>query len=186
MSSLLHYWTFTDVLSDEQIDLIKIIAKKQGLESGTILDNTVDENTRKTSISWIEYNNITEDIFDDIWNILNVTNKDYNFDINWLPPLQYTEYDSQSSDKYDYHLDIGDDGNALYRKLSVVVMLNDKDDYKGGVLKLFCGGSEPTEIRLNKGEAIVFPSYMLHGVTEVTEGKRISLVGWVKGDEPFK
>jgi PKHD-type hydroxylase len=186
MSSLLLYWTFKDVLSDEQIDLLKSIANKEGLTSGTLQDDTVDETTRKSSISWIEYNNLTKDIFDNIWKILKTTNEDYNFDINWLPPLQYTEYDSQSSDKYDYHLDIGDDGNALYRKLSLVVMLAGKNDYKGGVLNLFCGGSEPTEIRLDKGEAIVFPSYMLHNVTEVTEGKRISLVGWVQGEKPFR
>ena len=70
MSSLLLYWTFKDVLSDEQIDLLKSIANKEGLTSGTLQDDTVDETTRKSSISWIEYNNLTKDIFDNIWKIL--------------------------------------------------------------------------------------------------------------------
>jgi PKHD-type hydroxylase len=32
-----------------------------------------------------------------------------------------------------------------------------------------------------KGTVIVFPSFMMHRVTEITEGQRNSIVGWISG-----
>ena len=32
-----------------------------------------------------------------------------------------------------------------------------------------------------KGTILVFPSFLYHRVTEVTEGERFSLVGWYEG-----
>jgi PKHD-type hydroxylase len=36
-----------------------------------------------------------------------------------------------------------------------------------------------------QGTVIVFPSYVLHEVTPITQGTRHSLVAWLAGD-PFK
>ena len=33
-------------------------------------------------------------------------------------------------------------------------------------------------IKLDKGEIVIFPSWMLHKVTPVTKGKRKVIVGW--------
>ena len=37
-----------------------------------------------------------------------------------------------------------------------------------------------------QGSAVVFPSYQLHRVSPVTEGRRVSLVGWVMGEPTTK
>ena len=98
--------------------------------------------------------------------------KDEKFD-NILN-LQYTEYDSKKEGHYDWHIDIGE-GEYAGRKLSVVLLLN--DDYEGGELEIWEKGFVPK----GKGNLFVFPSYLLHRVTPVTEGIRKSLVLWTSG-----
>ena len=38
------------------------------------------------------------------------------------------------------------------------------------------------QLAANPGTLIIFPSYIMHRVAPVTQGERISLVGWVGGD----
>ena len=69
----------------------------------------------------------------------------------------------------------------LYRKLSFSLCLNQQgNDYSGGDFKIKTGAEEDS-VKLNKGDMIVFPSFILHKVEPVTEGVRKSLVGWVTG-----
>jgi PKHD-type hydroxylase len=78
------------------------------------------------------------------------------------------------------------------RKISMTCNLNKPDDYKGGNLKFDFGPhseninrfKECEEIR-PQGSIIVFPSFVYHCVTPVTEGERYSLVLWNLG-RPFK
>ena len=68
------------------------------------------------------------------------------------------------------------------RKLSVSVQLSDPNHYKGGNLEFadFIGTPEQKYLR-PKGTVIVFPSFIPHQITPVTEGVRHSLVGWYEG-----
>ena len=77
------------------------------------------------------------------------------------------------------------------RKISMTINLTEPDDYKGGDLKFDFGphagrGRFKTckEIR-PRGSVIVFPSFLHHQVTPVTEGTRYSLVLWNLG-KPFR
>jgi len=77
------------------------------------------------------------------------------------------------------------------RKLSMTINLTNSDDYKGGNLKFDFGEHtegkrfhECTEIR-ERGSIVIFPSFLPHCVTPVTEGTRTSLVLWANGS-PFK
>ena len=87
--------------------------------------------------------------------------------------------DYRSGDFYDWHLDFGREASS--RKLSVSVALSSPEDYEGGALAF------PTiEFdRAARGSAIVFPSFLLHGVQPVKRGRRCALVGWVAGP-PFR
>ena len=67
------------------------------------------------------------------------------------------------------------------RKVSLTVQLTDGDDYEGGDLQLWRGNTRLNAPR-GKGTVVIFPSYMMHRVTEVTKGTRESLVLWVGGD----
>ena len=74
--------------------------------------------------------------------------------------------------------DVG--GTINYRKLSITVQLSDPSDYEGGDLQ-FLITREPVTAKREKGNAIVFPSFMIHQVKPVTKGVRYSLVCWCSG-----
>ena len=93
-------------------------------------------------------------------------------------PIQYTEYYS-SGGHYDWHTDVGS-GALSHRKVSITVQLSKPDEYEGGNLELLRGEYNEVAPR-GLGTVVIFPSYMLHRVTEITKGTRKSLVLWVGG-----
>lgn len=97
------------------------------------------------------------------------------FDIGFIEPLQLARY--TTGGHYDWHADqlVGQSP----RKLSVVVLLSDPEDYKGGDL-IFDRVSEKPPTRA-RGSVIVFPSFKQHKVTPVTEGTRYTLASWIGG-----
>ena len=65
------------------------------------------------------------------------------------------------------------------RKLSVVIQLSDPTTYQGGDFQ-FQDVETPVNFR-TQGSILVFPSYLPHRVTEITDGVRYSLVDWLEG-----
>jgi PKHD-type hydroxylase len=65
----------------------------------------------------------------------------------------------------------------VIRKLSVICMLSDSSEYSGGDLEFDPYG----EVKLERGDVIVFPSFLKHRVVPVTEGLRKTAVIWVSG-----
>ncbi|MHA6289534.1 Fe2+-dependent dioxygenase [Maricaulis sp. CAU 1757] len=63
--------------------------------------------------------------------------------------------------------------------LSFTVFLSDPESYDGGALVLDRVGGE-TEVRLEAGQAVVYPTSDLHRVEPVTRGERLAVVGWVR------
>ena len=113
----------------------------------------------------------------------------FGFDIVGLaepPSLMRYEAPSISKDgragKYDWHMDLGADANSSTRKISYSIILN-PGQYEGGLLN-FLVAREPKICCDQKriGTMIVFPSYVMHCVSEVTEGTRYVLVGWAHGN----
>ena len=67
------------------------------------------------------------------------------------------------------------------RKLSAVLLLTDPSEFEGGVLQIFTS-VQPQDVPLKKGSIVFFPSFFLHRVTQLTKGKRQTLVVWLGGD----
>ena len=108
----------------------------------------------------------------------------WNFDLHAIPEqIQYTEYYATENGHYDWHADIGPDLLSK-RKISITVQLSEPDEYEGGDLELFKGGSMegpfPKADR-KAGLVFIFPSFMMHRVTPVTKGTRKSFVLWLGG-----
>ncbi len=61
--------------------------------------------------------------------------------------------------------------------LSMTVFLN--DDYEGGELVIYDGDSN-TSVKLNKGDAVLYPAGKIHEVKKVTKGNRICAVTWIQ------
>ena len=180
------YWD--DVFTDDELDKICEVSKNNPLDSG----RTMNADLMEYRISKINFSTKDETngwIFNKLNNLIEYINDAYfNYDLNGYEVYQYAEYDSTKLGKYDYHMDLSNNGSNLQegetietRKLSFSLLLNAPDvDFEGGdfVIKL---GEEDTKVEFKKGRIVFFPSYLLHKVTPVTKGIRKSLVVWVTG-----
>jgi PKHD-type hydroxylase len=73
---------------------------------------------------------------------------------------------------------LSNNAEPLTRKLSVTLLLN--DNFDGGQFEFFDLEKEH-QPKMTAGTLIVFPSFMVHRVTEITKGVRNSLVCWCVG-----
>lgn len=182
---LTNYSLFSGELSEKFCNLICDIAKKYPEKEGGIYQtNDINKEARSSTIRWINEYRHPEINF-----ILNAYVNDCNlkyfgFDISYGPSaFQYTEYDGNRKDHFNWHIDSTYDNNLISdRKLSLCILLNDPWEYEGGI---FClKNVEPkfeSEKYKEKGSMVIFPSYCSHCVTPVTKGIRKSLVIWYNG-----
>jgi len=130
-------------------------------------------------------------IFDNIKNF-NDGEDGYQFDISGMvePPnmMRYFASDVNPNGKpgkSDWHMDVGEWHLQAVRKLSYSILLN-AGEYEGGELTFHIGDTmEPFPGQTSSdavGDMIIFPSYLVHRVLEVTKGIRYTLVGWVHGN----
>ena len=82
---------------------------------------------------------------------------------------------------YGRHTDdaLMDKPNALRTDIAVTVFLNDPNDYAGGELIIETALGEQM-VKLESGDAIVYPASTLHRVAPVTDGERLVAVTWVQ------
>jgi len=177
------------VLNPQQCDEVIRIGQNEPKIKGTMHGEGLKEEYRKSSISWIPsikapalYKPIHE------W-IVRINNNSFGFDpIQLIEAGQYAEY--SKGDFYDWHMDSAINMKDMppVRKISMTLLLSDPKDYKGGYLQILGDNffkSEKSKIKLERGYAVFFASFLLHRVTPVTKGNRKSLVMWF-GGTPFK
>ena len=143
-----------------------------------------DEDLRKSNIKWIPQNDSWYWLYEKLADMATEANNNlWNFDLHQIPELiQYTEYHAPAG-HYGWHADIGP-GILSKRKVSITVQLSEPDEYEGGDLELFRGGSMEgpfIQAERNAGCVVLFPSYLMHRVTPVTKGTRKSFVLWLGG-----
>ena len=83
-------------------------------------------------------------------------------------------------ESYGWHVDastvtVGQD--RVRRDMSFTIALAPPDSYEGGELQ-FYEGDKLVSVRLALGEMVLYPTGLLHQVTPVTRGERLSCVGW--------
>lgn len=112
---------------------------------------------------------------------LDANSQRWNFNIKRANQSEFLKYPAGGG-RYKGHIDtfLSKDPNNLQecRKLTVLAFLN--DDFKGGKFFLQTDHKKlyPPQ---KKGTIIVFPSFILHGVEDVEEGERYSVVTWMVG-----
>ena len=128
---------------------------------------------------------LSPEIFEVLYDKALLANHDsFGFLVDRVGEVQFATYISSKKSKYTWHMDTVWANNKEYdRKLTVIVQLTDPSEYKGGLFEFKdYTWTEAERLKVSKkGTIIVFPSFMEHRVTEVTEGTRSSLVGWVEG-----
>ena len=79
---------------------------------------------------------------------------------------------------YGVHVDDAIMG-GVRSDLSFTLFLADPGDYEGGELALQDSSGE-TRVKLDAGDAVLYPTGALHQVTPVERGERLACVGWVR------
>ncbi|MER2491561.1 Fe2+-dependent dioxygenase [Catenovulum sediminis] len=85
---------------------------------------------------------------------------------------------------YGYHVDAAimrmpNSQDVLRSDLSMTVFLSEPESYQGGELVISTEFGEQ-KVKLNAGDAILYPSSSLHKVTPVTAGQRIAAICWMQ------
>ena len=83
---------------------------------------------------------------------------------------------------YSPHRDLGP--GQFWRKVSMTIQLTDPDEFEGGGLQVeHPGGTEEwaDTPHNDRGDMIMFPSFMRHQALPVTKGTRKCLVIWISG-----
>jgi len=161
----------------ETIEYAKTTANAQKAQiGGEASKGVVDENVRKNNLYNISNNYSTAAAMTGA--ALNINHEIYKFNITHAHQTDLLEY--ESGGKFNPHIDTFFVSNTPdMRKLTTLVILN--DEYEGGELTVYGENSEVKLTRKNKGTLIIFPSFMMHGVTPVTSGIRYSMVNWLLG-----
>lgn len=189
-----YYYCFEQAIPERICDVIIEYGESQKKQIATISGSTPEEmeennHIRKSDVVWI----------DETWlyNLLapfvKRANQDagWNFSIEEIENCQWTKY--SETQHYDWHRDSAETPynlpkhrlHGLIRKISLTLSLEHGDKYEGGNLQFRI---DEKEITLNnsrkKGTIVIFPSFVKHRVSPVTNGTRYSLVAWNCG-KPF-
>ena len=107
---------------------------------------------------------------------LNINHEKWQYNITHSNQTEFLMYDVNG--KYEAHVDTFHQLGNETRKLTCLAILN--DDFEGGKFYII-NGHEKIYPPQEKGDIIVFPSFMVHGVEPVTKGKRFTVVTWLVG-----
>lgn len=108
---------------------------------------------------------------------LNANNEFWKFNVTHSNQTEFLMY--EVGGKYEEHIDTEIKHSNTTRKITVLAILN--DEFEGGKFYIK-NGHEKFYPQQNKGDVIIFPSFLTHGVEPVTKGKRFTTVTWLVGD----
>ncbi len=161
--------------------IIDQFAADKGMEPGTLDQiKKVDPVIRVCNVKWLNTDSWVAGMLAHFIHTAN--NNLYEFDLQeWGTPIQFTSY-SEPGHHYDWHVDSAqsDLNPDFVRKLTISLCLTPKEEYEGGEFCIRIGDRE-FELKLDVGEAILFPADTWHKVKPLKSGKRTTLVGWMAG-----
>ena len=170
---MIKYLTIPNFLTrDECNTLLHKCKSELKLTKAIVGNNELNEKARKSSVAFISD---LGELNTKLKNTLLENIKVNGFDVTDLGQFQFTEYNI--GEFYKWHTDNDNKSEQFSgRYFSCVIQLN--DTYSGGKLELRVGDDDIT-LHSGIGTLYMFSSYLLHRVTEVTNGTRYSLVNWV-------
>ena len=178
------YWLWEKGLPEELCNIAIKDMEKIGVEDatlGALKASWTDLSIRKSKVAFPENNYWLEGI---AFNHANYANRsaEWNYKLDWAERIQLAKY--KKDHHYNWHedwdpMEIRKDG--MIRKLSVVILLSDPSEFKGGEFQFQNSYAPETTIKMSKGSILVFPSYITHRVTPITSGTRYSAANWILG-----
>lgn len=171
-----------EVFTPEQLSFLDdyfnntiMLDAKVGGEDG--LENNSE--VRVTDINWFNNEDDTAQIYETLFHLVkHVNDTHYHWNLQFLETIQCGVYNVGGH--YRLHTDTGLHSTKGHnRKLSFSIVLD--SEYEGGELEIPGCPGQPDSFKLERNQAVFFPSSMPHCVKPVTAGVRRSLVGWVRG-----
>jgi hypothetical protein len=161
----------------------KIIEQSDRWTEGTVLKFGQFIKAKEHRSVQIARSGLDEEIEDNIFKTIFKTNaSSFRYHLEGFnekdPPFVF-KYTADREDHYDWHTDMIQ--NSVIRKLSFSIQLTDPLEYTGGDLE-FMPAVVDSKIR-NQGTMTIFPSFLTHRVSPVTQGVRHVIVGWIYGPE---
>jgi len=174
--------TIPQAFTPAECDMLAQITQTVPAQDARLVKQAADHNIRRSELVWLDDVAGAGWVMDRIIDLVRVANRDvYNFDLTeFAESAQIARYGSERQAHFDWHSDIGHGQLAGKRKLTIVAQISDPQDYVGGSLEIMASTAVTTAHR-DRGTATVFPSYLLHRVTPVTQGQRHSLTVWAHG-----
>ena len=167
-------------LRPEEVDRIVGLAEATEPVEGEVIGDSGAASRRSSEVRWLPHSDATKWLYDRVGMLIHTLNgQHWRFDLEGLEAIQVARYPVGGT--YDWHVDMGP-GEASLRKLSVTIQLSESDAYEGGDLQFPDG---PERLARERGDAVIFPSFMHHRIAPVTSGERWSLVAWAVGP-PFR
>ncbi len=179
------------ILDDDKcLDIINEVNASETIVGGCVVDDSSDfrenhmiDSIRKTKESYLleQPNDYRSNpkldwswLQDKMYNMIKIVNEQvFRFHIKGPEgELKYIEYNIDGH--YTWHIDMNPtDGKQ--RKLTGVIMLN--DDYSGGDLQFAMKDKDGKWISVpkKKGTITIFPTFLSHRVSPVTEGTRYTI-----------
>jgi PKHD-type hydroxylase len=174
-----------DAFTPEEIERITFLEAHMDFQSGAVGSGggkPARKEVRDSDIGWLHPDNNTNWIFERFSGVISRANYDhFMYDIEGLEALQYTKYGLNQH--YTWHWDLAFGWENYQRKISVVMLLDDPEDYEGGEFEICNNGNldDIKSLKPKKGDIILFASWMPHRVKPVLSGRRRSIVSWVMG-----
>ena len=171
--------------SEDELEKILFLENLQSFEKGKVGTQSVKtlDTVRDSDISWIIPDNNSEWLFSRLSSIISTINYDhFMYHISGIESIQYTKY--KHDQHYNWHWDDSFEWRPYVRKISMVMMLTDPEEYEGGELEVCnTGNFENTQkLKPKRGDIVFFSSWMPHKVHPVISGERKTLVTWIMGN----
>jgi PKHD-type hydroxylase len=172
--------TIPEVLTKEEIGLIQELMATANFREGTATAGSEAlrvKNNHEMFISEIETQRLNNLVMGKL--VQNPTYIATAFAKKIAAPF-YAKYTAGMY--YGNHIDdpIMGPPNQRYRTdVSITIFLNEPGDYDGGELVISTTFGEQ-KVKLNAGDAVLYPSSSTHRVAEVTRGQRLVAVTWLQ------
>ena len=176
------FLTLPDGLSPSDCDRLIALASAAPLKDAGLVRQTTAHRIRRADLAWLDDLPGADWAMDRLIRLVAQANaQGFGFDLtDFAESAQIARYTAAREGHFDWHSDIGGGPLAARRKLTLVVQLSDPADYQGGTLELRPDSNIAAAPR-DRGSATIFPSFVLHRVTPVTDGTRWSLTLWAHG-----
>ncbi|WP_296426533.1 2OG-Fe(II) oxygenase [Yoonia sp.] len=162
-------------------DRLSGLAAAAPAQDAGLVGRARDHNLRRADLVWTDDIPGAEWVMDRIIDLVRGANRQFGFDLSaFHESPQIARYDAAREGHFDWHADIGDGPFARQRKLTMVAQMSDPADYDGGQLEIM-PSAQVHRAASARGTVTIFPSYVLHRVTPVTRGARLSLTVWAHG-----